>query len=108
VVYQYAVTQEEDASAQYVDRGAGGDYYRSTLAMAQNHSKAAAIMDYITGTARSAAFSITTPSGHYPFSREKTDGTFSVRIAQPIITLTNQRHNEWLFDLTLAYISGPT
>lgn len=104
---KYDVGIEENSSSQYIDRGANADSYSTQFAMVSNETKCAKVIEYLAATARGAAFNIVSPSGFYPFGRNKSDGTFSVKLLKNRIEIEHSNYNEFHYDLELAYVSGP-
>lgn len=105
--YGYNITVEQDSSVQFIDKGSGADKYITEFTMISNESKTAKVIEYLTGTARAGAFNITTQSGYYPFGRDKGDGTFSVRLIRDVIVIEHIGHEQFSYNLSLSYISGP-
>lgn len=108
IVYGFTNTILQDGDAEYVDRGTGADAFRTSLVLVQSENKMAEIADYLIGTARAANFTIETPAGMNPFGHSKTDGTYTVRLAQSDLEFTHMAPNQWQLTIDLSYISGPT
>jgi hypothetical protein len=90
-------------AVQYRNRGTGGDRYSTSFEMSCNESKAAALIAYLTGTARALDFSIVTGNNSYPFDiNNGASGTFTVCLIDEVIEIRHDRHNEFKFGLKLG------
>jgi hypothetical protein len=107
--YGAFVALTQSAVSYYMDKGTGADWFRTKAGMVSNESKAARVIAYLTGTSRATALALVCGANSYPFGVDKEDdGTYSVRMIQDTIEITHKRYNEFEYDLTLEYISGPT
>jgi hypothetical protein len=110
-VGQYAdhQTMMESGAVQHVDRGALADSYTTTWGFSGNVSKSAAVLAYLTGTARAANTSFVVPSHSHPFGFDLgDDGTFSVNLINGKIEVIHEMSQRFHFDLQFGYVSGPT
>jgi len=103
----YVGTVLQDGDTEYIDRGEAAQDYETHIMMLSGEPKAAAVIDYLAGTARAGNFALVTPTGFYPFGRNLGDGTFTVNLITETIMITHNRYNEFAFNLDLGYISGP-
>ena len=92
-------------AAMALDRAIGGDWEETEFTWELNEAKAAAICAYITGTSRAAGFNIIPGADYYPFGYVAGNSTITCRLIQNVISITHDRHNQFTFDLRLAYIS---
>jgi hypothetical protein len=99
-------TIKQNGAAGYIDRGTSADKYSTSLVLIQEENKMAEVADYLIGTARGGSFTITT-SGMTPFGKQKSDGVYTVRLAQGDLEFTHMANNMWQTTLDLSYISGP-
>lgn len=104
IEYARNFAQEENASVQYIDRGSGGDYYRTTIPMRENESKTAAIINYLTQTARAASFDLKTGANAYAFGRDK-GNEHTVKIVTNKIVMTHYRYDDFEFSLRVANVN---
>ncbi len=97
----------DSSAAQFINGGISGDSYDTTCELESNFSKAAALMAYITGTARGGTLSIIAGNNSWPFGRDKVNGvglgagTYTVRLIQESITITHEAFN--IFKIPLAF-----
>jgi len=107
-IYGDYVTIEQRASSQYIDRTSGGDSYTTSMVLVCNESKAAAVLDYLTGTVRAANFTIVMPDNAYMWGGDKSaSGTYTVKLIDNIIRVTHTQYNRFEILLSLSYVSGP-
>lgn len=108
VTYGYDVAHTQGAETLFVDRGSGRDAYETACKLTLNESKAAALINYLTGTARGSTFSLVTPAGSYAFGVDKADdGTYTVRLITGDLELVHEQYNMFTLPLNLSYESGP-
>lgn len=105
--YAYTNTIEANSTERIVDRGSSGDSYTTSAEFLMNESKAAAVIDYLTSTARAGTWSLGTTTNFYPFGRDLGTGTFIVRLINSTITMVCESYNRWRFTLDLGYEAGP-
>lgn len=99
----YDMSIGRNATADFVDRGTTADSYTTKFKMVSNPTKTAKIVEYLTGTARSDPFTITTPNGVYPFGYSKgTGGSFYARLAQKRIEIKHTSFQTFEFDLSIT------
>ena len=107
--YGCFVALTQNATAYYMDKGTGADWYRVKANMVSNESKAAAVLAYLTGTSRATSLALVCADNSYAFGYDNGDsGTYSTRMIQDTIEIKHNRYNEFEYGLTLEYISGPT
>lgn len=95
-----------DGSAQVLDMSTDADQYNTKFLLEANEGNTAAILDYITDTARGAAFEIDNDSDVYPWGGSVTEGngsTVTCKLNNNIVRCTHTRHAGWQtqFDLRL-------
>lgn len=101
----------DSSAAQFVDGGILGDHYDSACELESNFSKAAALLAYLTGTARAGTFTMIGGANYWPFGRDKANGsdagagTFTVRLIQNQITITHEYFNIYKIPLSFNFIS---
>lgn len=100
-------TIEEDATSQYIDRGeTHSDSFITSWSQFLNNSKCAALLEYLTGTARTGTFSVIAASDFYMFGERKGGaGTYVVRLIQSELIVTHNRFNEFTLPLTVSWES---
>ena len=104
VRYGYYVTQTEGGETLFIDRGSNSDAWQTSATFIMNNSKTAAILDYITGTARAQTFSVIAGTDHYMFERDKGgNGTYTVRLIENIIEIEHTRLNQFTFKIALSW-----
>lgn len=108
VQYGYFITIEQDSSVQWIDRSENGDWWETFFRMHSNESKAAKVIEYLTGTARANAFNMTANADSYMFGRDKGNGIFSTQLIQDSIIVTHEKYNLFTYSLNLSYVSGPS
>jgi hypothetical protein len=98
-------TLKGGTGAEYLNRGVGGDAYSTAFQMRCNQSKAAALVAYLTGTARNNTFSLTAGTSAYVFDIDKnSSGTYNVCLISDTLDISHNRFNEFLLDLHLGYV----
>lgn len=105
---EYAISVEftESNRAEYIDRGSGGDNATTQFNLQCNESKCAALLNYLTHTARAGTFTITTADSFYIFGSDHgSDDTYTVRMISNMITVKHVRYNEFELSLELQRIS---
>ncbi len=105
--YQYDATSLQGGTVEWMDRSEEADWYETSFTMISNESKCAAIMAYITATARTNNFTTVAPANMYMFGRDKGNGTFTVQLIQENIIITHSEYNHFSYKLKLNYVSGP-
>lgn len=104
--YAISIDFTESNRTEYVDRGTGGDSATTQFTLQCNTSKCAAILDYLTRTARVASFTITTASNFYAFGSDHgSDDTYTVRVLSNLLTVKHIKCNEFELSLELQRIS---
>lgn len=113
-VVKYKVSQfvlRDSSAVKVIDGTIYGDQYDTSFDFATNFSKAAALLAYLTGTARGGTFTIAVGQNYYPFGRSKVDGdddgsgTFTVRMIQDELEITHEYFNHFTVPLSLNFIS---
>jgi len=108
-VYNISVDFTENSSARYVDRGALGDYAGTKFELACNEGKAAALLAYLTGAARSSAFNITTAANFYAYGiNHGSNDTYSSKLADKTIRVKHNTYNSFSIGLQLKKMPGYT
>jgi hypothetical protein len=91
----------------FLDRGFVADTFNTEFVMYANNSKAAALIKYLTGTARGGTFNIVPPNNSYPFEcNEGGTATFTVRMAQNELNISRIRHNLFTWSMKLNMVSA--
>jgi len=94
----------EGGDAQIIDRQYG-DQFESTLMLHCNESKAAALIYYLTTSARANQFSIISDSNFYIFGMDKgSSGTYNVKMINDKIEITHVNYNYFTFGLRLQNV----
>jgi hypothetical protein len=87
----------------YVDKSANADSHDTSCTLICNESKAAAIVNYLVGTARANTFSLTTAANQYAFGmRSGSADTYTVRLIQDKLEIVHDDHNSFDIDLALS------
>lgn len=108
VNYEVNTQFTENSTPYYFDRGSGGDFKRNSFVMVSNESKAAAIINYLTGSSgRDASFNLVTAAHQYPFGRDHAEGTYTVQLVKNQINIKHINYNEFEFEMFLHRVSGP-
>jgi hypothetical protein len=95
-----------DGTVLITDRSSNADVFQTTLGMVCNESKAAALLAYLTNTARAGTFEIITKDNYFFFDYDKLDNnTHQVRLLQNEIVVTHVAYNDFRFDLKLGWVS---
>jgi len=105
IEYGYSATIEQDSTVQWIDRREQADWYTTNFEMFSNESKAAKVLEYITGTSREASFTIAAPADFYAFGRDVGNGTFNVKLIQNKIIISHLKHNMFKYAMQLSYES---
>lgn len=107
--YGSFVTHTQNATAYYMDKGTGADWFRSVAKMVSNESKCAAVINYITGTVRTGALSLVVPGEYKPFGADiGSDTIYITHLIKDVIEITHKKYNEFEYDLMLEYVSSTT
>lgn len=105
VDYGYHGTVLEGSTVQWIDQWETSDSYETSFEFHANESKAAKIIEYLTGTVRVSDFTMVTGSGAYPYGRDKGDGTFTQKLIQNEIEITHVKHDHFTFGIDLSFES---
>jgi len=106
VTDRYDIVHTENSSAYFSDRLSSGDYFRTQAKFILNTSKAAALLYYLSATARTSTFNLIVGSNVYPFGREKGDNkTFVVQNISTYLEIKHIQHNRFEIPLSLAWVS---
>lgn len=104
--YGEFVTIEQDSTSQWIDRSDNYDWYETSFNMVCNQSKTAALIAYLVDTARVNSFTTIPPGASYMFGRDKSaTATYTTKMIQDKIIITNDMHNRFSFGLNFNYIS---
>lgn len=102
--YAVTLTSTENNTPNFVDRGTGGDTYWTKFTMQSNQAQAAAVIAYLTGTARGNQFAVYGGNNYYIFGRDKSaSGSFHVKLNQESIEITHEMWNRFNYELNLIY-----
>lgn len=102
-------TVTEGNIAYPVDRSQNADTWEAKFQMISNQPNAAAVIKYLSGTARGNAFSIAgDPDGnYYIFGKDKASvGAFTVKLTQESIEIIHENYDRFSYNLNLVYVSG--
>jgi hypothetical protein len=100
------VLTTEGSTSYWRNYGKLGDSWETNFEIRCSTAKAAALLAYLTGTARGGAFSILSTLGSYPFGRNKSSaGPFDVKLTSPILTVTHQEYNWFNIGLSLVMVA---
>jgi len=90
-------------TAKYTDRGSYADAHDTNATFRCNESKAAAILAYLTGTARGTTFSLITADNQYAFGmRSGASNTYTVRLIDSDIVTAHNGYNDFNIDLAMS------
>jgi len=107
IEYGISVDFTENSTAEWFDTGLNSDIASTKFTMQMNESKAAAIVDYLTATARDSEFNITTDSNYYAFGSDHCgDSTYAVQMLSNKINIRHVRYNEFEAAFNLQRMSG--
>lgn len=88
------------------DFGTSADSYETTMQINGNHTKIAAIVNYLASTSRTNNFTLTAATGQYPFGYAKGDNTsFTVKLLSPELSVQHIGPDEFTLSISLGYIS---
>jgi hypothetical protein len=104
VYYADYQTQTENGSIKHVNQGYQGDSYATQVTFLGNEGKAAAVIAYLTGTARASDFPLTVPDWTYPFGRDVTTNYMNVKLINGSIDMTHVLTDMWSFDLQMTFV----
>lgn len=105
-VYSISVDFTENSQAKYVDRGSLGDYAGTQFDLPCNESKAAALLYYLTNTARANSFTITTADYFYALGSDRGSAdTYTVKLADRKIKIKHNRFNSFSIALNLKKVA---
>jgi hypothetical protein len=104
--YAIDVQQNEGGSVNYMDKSTHGDSYGTAFELSLGEGKCAALLSYLTGTARGTVFTTAPPSNSYMFGRDKgSNGLYSVQLQQNVLEIRHNKYNEHKLSLSLNYAS---
>lgn len=87
-----------------IDKLQAADRFEVTIPMVCNQSKAAALVNYLVGTARGANLNIIAGANTYLYGRKNgSSGTYASQMLNEIITVKHHRFDEFSFDLNFSY-----
>lgn len=96
IEYAVSIDFTENNTAHYFDRGEEADVTLTQFTLQMNESKAAAIFDFITNTARTAEFNIETADYFYAFGMGYGSGiSHAVQLLSKTFQIRHVRHNEF-------------
>jgi hypothetical protein len=88
--------------AKFVDRGGYADRHDTSAVFKCSQAKAAALVNYLT-TIRADTFTLTTADNQYAFNRRSGGaGSYTVRMIQDEITITNNGHEDFEIGINLS------
>ncbi len=103
--YGFFETVTEDGTVEWMDRSENADWYTTTFEMVSNESKAAAVIEYLTATARNNQFTLTAPTNSYPFGRDL-GVSVVVKMIQSKIEITHEYFDRFRYTLKLSVLVG--
>lgn len=104
--YGFATNTTRDGTNYTVDKTIGMDNHLTTLNMSCNQSKAAALIDHMTGTVRDNNLTIIEQANNYLFGREVGEGnTYTCQWLDTSIVINNPRFDYFTFPLTFYHVS---
>lgn len=100
--YGISVSFTESNRADFTDRGALFDSAATKFVQQCNQSKCAALLNYLTNTIRSGAFSVTSADNFYMFGSDQgSSDTYTVRMTSNALVIKHPRYNEFEASLEL-------
>lgn len=102
--YGYFATLTESNVPNFVDMGTDQDTYQTRFTFQGKDGSTAALLAYLTGTARAGLFGIYGDSNYYIFGRDKSSsGHFNVRLLQDYLEITHENYNIHKIELSLLW-----
>ena len=103
----YAIDTQvsEGSTAFYSDRSSTRDHFSTNLGMSCNAANMAALVAYLTATARAATFTMSAPSDNYVFGYDNGGaGNYVVRMTENSFETTHILPDQFTIDLSLDLI----